>query len=164
MDIDYHYNLGFSEKFVERHYGRSSYKMGGNSLRLASRYDVSKNMSAGIGIGLDLYTEPDFNTMPVFATMRYSPLKKFHDAYIFSDLGYAFNVAEDFNPGFTGKAGFGYVWQIKKHFGLNFQIAYDFKDFRKIQTIYYDVITQETTCYNSNSIRHSLSFGVGVTF
>lgn len=29
VDLDYHYNLGFSEKFVDRHYGRNDYKMGG---------------------------------------------------------------------------------------------------------------------------------------
>ena len=164
IDVDYHYNLGLSEKIVGRHYTRSAYKMGGNSLRFAMRYDISTVFSTGIGVGLDRYTEVDFNTMPVYATMRYSPIKKVHDAYVFSDLGYALKIAQDYNPGFTGKVGLGYVWYVANHFGVNFQIAYDFKDFRKISTISYDEENQKNIYYDTNNIRHSISFGVGITF
>lgn len=164
VDLDYHYNLGFSENFIGKHYGRDDYKMGGNSLRLAARYDISIVLSAGVGIGLERYTEPDFNTFPIYATLRYSPLEKDHRAYMFSDVGYAVKIAEDFYPGFTGKIGVGYVIPIAKRFGINFQIAYDYKDFRKITTIRYDEESRQNIFYDSSSIRHSISFGVGVTF
>lgn len=164
IDLDYHYNLGFSEKILDMNYGRKSYKMGGSSLRLSTRYDVTTNLSAGIGAGLDRYTETDFNTMPIFATLRYNPLKKVHNAYVFSDIGYAFPITKDYNPGFTGKIGVGYLLAIAKHFGMNFQIAYDLKDFRKIPTISYDEESLQNRYYYSNSIRHSISFGVGVSF
>lgn len=84
IDVDYHYNLGISEKFVSRRYSRTAYKMGGNSLRFTTRYDVSTVLSTGIGAGLDRYTEVDFNTMPIYATIRYSPIRKVHDVYLFS--------------------------------------------------------------------------------
>lgn len=164
VDLDYCYNLGFSEKYVGRHYGRSAYKMGGNSLRIATRYDISNKLSAGAGVGLDRYTETDFNTMPVFARLHYSPFEKGQNVYMFSDIGYALKVAQDYNPGFTGKIGFGYLLHITKHFGMNFKVAYDFKDFRKISTISYDEGNDKITFYDSNSLRHSVSFGVGVTF
>ena len=73
---------------------RNEYHMGGHSLRLSTRYDVSRLWSAGIGIGLDRYTEPDYNTMPVFATVRYKALEKVPDAYVFADMGYAIKSGE----------------------------------------------------------------------
>ena len=97
-------------------------------------------------------------------TIRYSPIRKVHDVYLFSDIGYALKIAQDYNPGFTGKLGFGYVLQVTNHLGVNFQVAYDFKDFQKIPTISYDEENQKNIYYDSNSIRHSISFGVGVTF
>ena len=164
VDLDYHYNLGLSQKLLGSTYGRKDYKMGGNSLRLGARYDVAPQWSVGGGIGLDRYTEEDFNTMPLYATLRYKPLKKLPGAYAFTDLGYAIGVSDDFYPGFTGRLGLGYTVSVTKHFGVNFQVAYDFKDFRGITTGYIDNATQKPVFYDSNSTRHSLSFGVGVTF
>ena len=107
--------------------------MGGHSLRLSTRYDVSRLWSAGIGIGLDRYTEPDYNTMPVFATVRYKALEKVPDAYVFADMGYAIK-AGDFTKGLTGSLGIGYTHMFARHFGLNFQIAYNLKRFNDIPT------------------------------
>lgn len=162
--LDYYYNLGLSEQFVGRHYGRGDYEMSGNSLRLSANYDFVPAWSAGAGVGMDRYTEPSFNTMPIFATLQYAPLKKARNAYVFSDLGYAIKISDDFHPGFTGKLGIGYKLILAKHFGLNFRIAYDFKDFRKIRTTYFDEASQQGVSYDSNSKRHSVSFGVGMTF
>lgn len=164
VDLGYNYNLGLSEKIVGTSFGRGTYKMGGHSLRLSARYDITSDLSAGMGLGVERYTEFDFNTLPVFLTLRYKPLKKMNDAYVFTDLGYALNASDNHNPGFTGKLGIGYVFHIAKHFGINLQIAYDLKDFRKIPTIEYDVVNQQNKYYNTNSVRHSISFGVGLTF
>ena len=87
---------------------RDKYHMGGHSLRLSTRYDVSRLWSAGIGIGLDRYTEPDYNTMPVFATVRYKALEKVPDAYVFADMGYSIKSG-DFTKGLTGSLGIGYT-------------------------------------------------------
>ena len=110
IDLDYQYSLGMSEKFAGNTYNRSSYKMGGNLLQVAARYDVATQWSVGIGIGLARYTEPDFNTYPVFATLRYKPVRKLPQAYLFTDLGYGLKLADDSNPGFSGKLGVGYTW------------------------------------------------------
>ena len=157
FDLDYQYSLGMSEKFAGYTYNRGSYKMGGNLLQVSARYDVAIQWSVGIGMGLARYTEPDFNTYPVFAT-------KLPQAYLFTDLGYGLKLADDSNSGFSGKLGVGYTWMIMRHFGLNFQIAYDLKNFRDITTAYYDEATDKTEFYKSNSTRHSISFGIGLTF
>lgn len=163
IDLDYHYNLGLSESFMDITLKRDKYHMGGHSLRLSTRYDVSRLWSAGIGIGLDRYTKPDYNTMPVFATVRYKALEKVPDAYVFADMGYAIKSGE-FTKGLTGSLGIGYTHMFARHFGLNFQIAYNLKRFNDIPTYIYNVDKGETTYSKENSTRHSLSFGIGVTF
>lgn len=164
LDLNYSYNLGISESIVGKHYGRSEYNMGGNSLRLSARYDVSKQWSMGAGVGVERYTNLDFNTFPAFVTLRYTPLQNHSNVYAFTDIGYAVEATDDSNPGFTGKLGVGYIWHIANHFGITIQIAYDYKDFRKIPTSTYNEIAQQTIYSTSNSIRHSVSFGLGLTF
>lgn len=162
FDIDYHYNLGLCEKIMGETLKRGQYKMGGNSIQFTPRYDITRQWSAGIGIGLSRYTNLDYNTMPVYATVRYKAIEKVPDLYLFTDLGYALKVG-DFTKGFTGNIGIGYTHMFKKHFGLNFQIAYNLKRFNDIPVYVYDVDTHETHYLNGNSTRHSLSFGIGVT-
>lgn len=162
FDIDYHYNLGLCEKLMGVPLKRSQYKMGGNSVQLSSRYDITPRWSAGMGIGLSRYTNLDYNTLPVFATVRYKAIEKVPDIYLFSDLGYALKVGE-FTKGINGNIGIGYTHMFQKHFGLNFQIAYNVKRFNDIPVYIYDVDSQETHLFNENGTRHSLSFGVGIT-
>lgn len=162
FDIDYHYNLGLCEKIMGVTLKRGQYKMGGNSVQLSSRYDITPRWSAGMGIGLSRYTNLDYNTLPVFATVRYKAIEKVPDIYLFSDLGYALKVGE-FTKGITGNIGIGYTHMFKKHFGLNFQIAYNLKRFNDVPVYIYDVDSHETHLFNENSTRHSLSFGVGIT-
>ena len=162
FDIDYHYNLGLREKLMGVPLKRSQYQMGGNSVQLSSRYDITPRWSAGMGIGLSRYTNLDYNTLPVFATVRYKAIEKVPDIYLFSDLGYALKVGE-FTKGITGNIGIGYTHMLQKHFGLNFQIAYNVKRFNDIPVYIYDVDSQETHLFNENGTRHSLSFGVGIT-
>lgn len=162
FDIDYHYNLGLCEKIMGETLKRGQYKMGGNSIQFTPRYDITRQWSAGIGIGLSRYTNLDYNTMPVYATVRYKAMEKVPNLYIFTDLGYALKVG-DFTKGFTGNIGIGYTHMFKKHFGLNFQIAYNLKRFNDVPVYIYDVDSHETHLFNENSTRHSLSFGVGIT-
>ena len=162
FDIDYHYNLGLCENIMGETLKRGQYKMGGNSVQLSSRYDITPRWSAGMGIGLSRYTNLDYNTLPVFATVRYKAMEKVPNLYIFTDLGYALKVG-DFTKGFTGNIGIGYTHMFKKHFGLNFQIAYNLKRFNDVPVYIYDVDSHETHLFNENSTRHSLSFGVGIT-
>lgn len=162
FDIDYHYNLGLCEKMMGQTLKRGQYKMGGNSIQFSPRYDITPRWSAGIGIGVSIYTNLDHNTMPVYATVRYKAIEKVPDLYLFTDLGYALKVG-DFTKGFTGNIGIGYTHMFKKHFGLNFQIAYNLKRFNDVPVYIYDVDSHETHLFNENSTRHSLSFGVGIT-
>ena len=89
VDLDYHYYFGLAEKVsINRHTDtRSDYKMGGNSLTLAARYDVHPKVSVGAGFGLSRYTQGYVNTLPVYVTLRYKPIEKMKDAYVFRQRG-----------------------------------------------------------------------------
>lgn len=163
FDIDYHYNLGLAEKFMGMTLSRDKYDMGGHSLHLTFRYDVTSLWSVGLGFGLDRYTEMEYNTLPIFATVRYKMVKTMPTLYAFTDLGYAVKSG-DFTKGFLGNLGIGYTYMFAKHFGLNFQIAYNLKCFTNIPVHFYNVDTGQSYYDDCTSTRHSLSFGIGLTF
>lgn len=163
VDVDYHYNLGLSENFMGYTLSRNNYNMGGHSIHLTSRYDISTLWSAGIGIGLDRYTEPEYNTMPIFATVRYKIIRKIPDLYTYTNIGYALKGG-NYTKGFTGDIGIGYTHMLAKHFGLNIQIGYNLKRFTNIPVYSYDDKSGEETLNEESSTRHSLSFGIGLTF
>lgn len=163
FDIEYHYNLGVSETIVGKSFGRDKYKMGGSALRLTARYDIAKQWSLGMGVGVERYTEIDINTMPIFASLRYKPIED-KNFYVFSNIGYSIKVASDYHNGFTGRLGLGYSINVAKHFKPYLQVAYNLNNFRGIETISYNANTQQTDFFKSNSTRHSVSFGIGFTF
>lgn len=167
FDIDYHYNLGLSTSNTNGsgHWGRGDYKMGGNSIHFTGRYDVSDKFSTGLGFGWDRYTEFDYNTLPIFATLRYKPIKTLKNAYCFTDLGYGIKPEDTYNSGFLMNLGIGYTKMFSAHFGLNFQIAYNYKIFDDgIMSLQSDEKGNYLDCEYDDTIRHSISFCVGVTF
>ena len=105
VDLDYNYNLGLSQRFAGHTMSRKDFSMGGHALQLAARYDVLPQLSAGLGVGAARYTEFDFNTFPVFATLRYKPIKSLRQAYLFTNVGYAVKITDASTPGFTCKLG-----------------------------------------------------------
>ena len=151
VDLDYHYYFGLAEKVsINRHTDtRSDYKMGGNSLTLAARYDVHPKVSVGAGFGLSRYT------LPIYVTLRYKPIEKMKDAYVFTDLGYGIDSEEDdFTPGVLFNLGVGYTKMFAKHFGVNFQLGYNLKQFKYTHS----------NIPNLEATRHSVIFGLGLTF
>lgn len=169
FDIDYHYNLGLSTSYENGnesgHWGRGDYKMGGNSIHFTGRYDISDKFSTGLGFGWDRYTEPDYNTLPIFATLRYKPIKTLKNAYCFTDLGYGIKPKDTYNSGFLMNLGVGYTKMFSAHFGVNFQIAYNYKNFNDgIMNWIADEKGNYIDSEYFDNTRHSISFGVGVTF
>lgn len=163
--LDYHYSLGICEKYWGKTFGRGEYKMHGNSLHFTALYDITRKISAGAGIGADRYEEPGYNTFPVYGTFRYRPLPKFQDGYIFTDLGYGVFKHDNVAPGWMWNAGIGYIKMFRRHFGLNFQLGYNLKEFGGIPSYEVDLTNGEFNYIGEkNSIRHSISFGIGLVF
>lgn len=145
--LDFRHTLAFSE------ISSSGYKISdlseryGNSLRLTAMCRISPRVAAGVGFGSELY-EP-FNSFPVFATVYYSPLKTHLPAYLYSNAGYAIDTSNS-AEGYLFDLGVGYKKMFRRHFGLNFQMGYNFKQFGSPSDYHFS--------------RHSFSFGFGFIF
>ena len=164
--LDYHFNLGLSQRIGSQTQGRNeTYRMGGNSLHLTALYDFTEKFSAGAGIGADRYTNTDFNTFPVYAAFRYRPLSRIPAAYVYTNAGYGLFKSVNIYAGWMGDQGIGYQYMLRKHFGLNFQLGYNLKEFAGIESYAYDPSTGQTTFLGKKSaVRHSVSFGFGLVF
>lgn len=164
VELDFHHNLGLRERCDWWTLKRDNYwKMRGNALHLILLYHINSRVSAGAGIGIDGYKEPSYNTFPIFGTVRYRPLKKFLDPYLYTNLGYGLGKNEHANiPGWMWDAGIGYTKMFRRYFGLNCQFGYNFKDFSNVVS----AIDDKGDFYDRrmHMLRHSLSFGFGLVF
>lgn len=165
FDVDYHYALGLRESFPSGHFGRDYLHMGGHSIRFTGRYDVARRLSTGVGFGWDRYTQDDYNTLPLMATLRYKPLRGCESAYVFTDLGYGIRPKDTYTSGFVANLGLGYTWMLAPHFGLNFQLAYNYK---ALDDAYARAILggegMPVDYELLDARRHSLWLGIGMTF
>ncbi len=160
--LDYHYNFGLASK--EKWWDNGE-RTGGHSLHLTALYDITPKIAAGIGIGADRYTHPNFNTFPIYGTFRYSPITKIPKGYLYTNLGYGCFANEAISPGWVWDLGIGYTKMFRKHFGLNFQIGYNLKEFADIPSYEYNADTGNTTYSGKiKDLRHSLSLGIGMVF
>lgn len=164
--VDYHYNLGITQRLMGVTVNRGDLKMYGNSLHFSLLYNLSPRFTTGVGIGFDSY-RPSANTLPVFATVRYRPIRntKLKDIYCFSNLGYSIPDEDDdvLSSGFLFDLGLGWQRMLRRHFGLNLQVGYNLKEFRANKHSYNETsLEYETTKFNV--LRNSLSFGIGLVF
>ena len=160
--FDYHYNLGLYETASNKNITRSELNMYGNSLHLSALYNINNRLALGAGVGVDRYDNPGYNTLPIFATVHYAPLTKLPNVYAYTNLGYSIG-GDNFYSGMVWDLGAGYKWMFSKHFGLNFQLGYDLKQFRG--TPDYTIKNNELEYIGTRSdFRQSLSFGLGLIF
>lgn len=178
FELDYSYQLGFSESLHNYNYHNAK-GMGGHSLTINALYNIRPDITVGVGYGLARYTEEDgggVNTMPLYATLRYRPFATHRAAYAYTDLGYALMDKKEesrFSSGVHGALGVGYQLMFKRHFGLNFKLGYEIRQMRNIP-VYYDIpassqaTPQDNTghwAYGYTSLwRHSLQMGIGLVF
>ena len=159
VDLNGAYYLGLHE----HHSGLRIKKSNpyGFSYGLSLRYDLSQRWSAGVGMDIAHYLHSDHKTNPIYATVRYKALKRLPESYIFANVGYSVSTIDNsFDPGFTGSLGVGYTKMFAKHFGLNFQLAYNLQGFDN--NLDYSSVPSLGSA--DPDVRHSISFGVGVTF
>lgn len=162
--LDYHYNFGLATR---EKWWNDGEQPGGHSLHLTALYDIIPRIAAGIGIGADRYTHPGFNTIPIYGTFRYSPVPCIPKGYVYTNLGYGCFANDAIAPGWMWDLGIGYTKMFRRHFGLNFQIGYNLKEFAGIPSYRYDIDTENITITYLGKIkdlRHSLSIGIGLVF
>mgnify|MGYP000512325348 FL=1 len=90
-------------------------------------YFFTPRISAGIGVGLDGYQEPSHSVFPVFADFRGYLNDARNTAYVFADLGHAFNLGEGFEQGMFFNFGAGYKFFVTEAICLNASIGYNYQ-------------------------------------
>ncbi len=167
VDLTYFYGLSINSDFGN--FGRSDYKMNALGLRASVRYQFSEAISAGLGLGLDGYHNPDYNTFPVFITAQYAPLSDNRNAFLFADLGRGFGDTTHFNHGTTLNLGAGYKLMTGKNFGLTFRLGYNVRwaDGKSKSEILNETKEGDVLFVRFDELkhtRHSIITSIGITF
>tara|TARA_B110001454_G_C12638239_1_gene400050 strand:+ start:115 stop:759 length:645 start_codon:yes stop_codon:yes gene_type:complete len=98
------------------------------SFNTINGYFFSPNFSLGIGIGLDGYHNPNANTMPLFADVRYYFNDEAKSVYVFADVGSLIKIENGTRRGSMINLGMGYKFPInKKRFFLVSDISLNHK-------------------------------------
>lgn len=125
-----------------------------SSIHAVLGYYVVEKLSVGAGIGLNGYSNPGLNTLPLFLNLKFHP---FHNKNIvFSgDFGYSLLSNEDnIDAGFLTSMSVGYkVCKIKK-IGIVPAIGYNFCQYS----------VKETNGMNHNDKRSSVFLKLGIVY
>jgi hypothetical protein len=161
--IDFRYSLGLLEKGQIWNYNRSDANMYANTLRITELYSLSDKFNVGLGIGVDKFYKPMYNTFPLFGAVQYMPfIDKRNIPYLFSNIGYGLPV-QIVNPGLMADFGIGYKLVNSKQFGLNIQFGYNYQQIlAEVQ-----IDPQPTNIVGNPFVfqnRHSLLFSLGLVF
>ncbi|MEZ4793685.1 MAG: hypothetical protein R2783_09540, partial [Gelidibacter sp.] len=102
-------------------------KAQGYSLQTINGYFFSPYFSAGIGVGLDGYNNPNFNTLPIFLDLRVYFNDEIGSPYLYTDYGTLAKVEGGKNNGTIFNIGLGYKIPIKNRFVIMTDISYSYK-------------------------------------
>ena len=79
-----------------------------NSLQTITGIYLNPNYSVGLGFGLDGYSNPTNNTMPVFLDLRAYLYDEKNTAFFLLNIGGTIGIEDLFRRGTMGEIGFGY--------------------------------------------------------
>lgn len=127
-------------------------------LRTQFGYFIDNNFSVGLGIGLDGYHNYTFNTAPLFVDVRYYFNSQPQTFFIFSNLGYALPLANNFEQGLMGGISIGRKMSSRKllllpSIGVNIQ---------QLKDVGYDLYTLSND--HGNIKLMSLQLNLGLMF
>ena len=98
------------------------------SLQIINGYFISPYFSIGAGIGLDGYSNPNFNTLPIFLDLRTYFNDAKASAYLFLNYGTLTKVENGINNGTIFNVGIGYKFPINsKRLIIVTDLGYSYK-------------------------------------
>lgn len=99
-EIGYGLGIGkISLKYTNQQIDNDGYYV---RLRTQFGYFLSKQLSMGLGFGLDGYHEITANTAPLFLDARYYFTHQPQSFFVFLNLGYAIPLSNNFETGYMG--------------------------------------------------------------
>lgn len=97
------------------------------SLQTINGYFFSPYFSAGVGIGLDGYSNPNFNTLPIFLDLRTYFNDEAKSGYLYLDYGTMAKTDGGKNNGSIFNIGLGYKFPIKDRLMIVTDLGYSYK-------------------------------------
>jgi hypothetical protein len=98
------------------------------SLQTINGYFFSPYFSTGLGIGLDGYHNPNYNTLPIFLDFRVYFNDDIGSPYLFTDYGTLVKIENGTNNGTIFNIGFGYKLPLnEKRLTIVTDISYSYK-------------------------------------
>ena len=98
------------------------------SLQTINGYFFSPYFSIGLGIGLDGYSNPNFNTLPAFLDLRFYFDDSISSTYLYIDYGSLIKVESGKSNGTIANIGIGYKLPLnKKRFVIVADLSYSYK-------------------------------------
>lgn len=89
-----------------------------NSLHMITGFYLNPNYSVGLGLGLDGYSNPTYNTLPVFLDVRAYLYDEKNTAFFLFNIGSTLRVSEEFRRGGTIELGLGYKYYTPRNLKL----------------------------------------------
>lgn len=125
------------------------------------------NLSAGIGVGLDVETTEHWGQLPVFADLRIVPASGKTSPMIILQPGYAFGIIStnskyaSYTPsGYVLRGGLGILGSTSKGSAICFSIEYDYRQLRYSWSLFgstFDNTTVDTT-YGNLRLNFGMAF------
>lgn len=126
------------------------------SLQTINGYFFNPYFSAGIGVGLDGYSDPNINTFPVFVEVRAYLKDSRNTPFAFIDYGGLIKIGDNFKKGNMFNIGAGYKVFITDRLALMPEISYSAKNIS---------LTDEKVKTSDDTVNISgIQFGIGVIF
>lgn len=112
-----------------------------------SGWHINDMLSLGLGIGVDFHGDAEgynqsFALIPIFANVRFTPVKRTLAPYFYADLGYGAGIIEpDVSGGLMAGFGGGVQWSTSRNTAVFAGLAYrfqahDFEDFEAYNANY----------------------------
>lgn len=97
-------------------------------LQTINGYFIDPFFSVGLGVGLDGYHNPNFNTLPVFLDLRLYLSDDMSSPYVFMDIGTLVKFEGNKNNGTLFNIGLGYKISLnKKRLMIITDLSYNYK-------------------------------------
>lgn len=165
-EIDLRYSVGLYEQECGATFHDSATRHGmmGFTFRLAALYDFTPAITAGVAGAVNLQRYPVHENFAFLGIIRYRPIVKHRNFFLFGDVGYAPSFGSESIPrGWVFNTGAGYCVMFRRHFGLSLQLGYMLNQFIYREPQAY-MIPQEGYSGSAAFLRHSLGASISFVF
>jgi len=158
--------IGKLSGFGNVDYGNQvTFKNQNNAFRLRASFGrfVHKKTSIGLGVGLDGYNNPTYNTFPVYLEVRRFVMEKGSSLFAFLNLGAALKIGPEFQEGLVFGSGIGYKMQ-KRRINILPSIGFHLQQINDAKAIIIDPNSWQVERFESKINLKNISFNLAIQF